>query len=244
MPRVVKAKTVDAKNIVAPKPSATVAAPVAPVATVPAPAAPVAPVVKVAKAVPKAAPKVAATPATQATPATPKTAVQIAETVEDVAAEAAEAGETGEAERKIEQRLQDMIDELKEYKSMVGGMCNKYIEQLTDAKREIRQLKRTQKKPRPNNVNGPKKPSVFEVLTGISDDMCAFLEVPPGSKMSRNEVTHRIHLYCKKNGLLQDGDQRIINADEALKAILSPLPPGEKLTYLNLQKYLKHNYLK
>jgi len=224
MPRVVKAKTIDAKNFVAHKPTAAVAA-AAP--TTPPTAATV---VKAATAA--AAPKAVA----KAVPVkvVPAEAETVVESVE---------GES-EVERKIEQRLQDMIDELKEYKSMVSGMCNNYIEQLADAKREIRQLKRTQKKPRPTNVNGPKKPSVFEVLTGISDDMCAFLEVPPGSKMSRNEVTHRIHLYCKKNGLLQDGDQRIINADEALKAILSPLPPGEKLTYLNLQKYLKHNYLK
>lgn len=228
MPRVVKAKTVDAKNT--PKPSVAPVVPVVPVV----PVTPVPPVALKAVAPKAAAPKAKAV-----------TAVQVTEVVNEVAEDLVEdAAEAGEAERKIEQRLQDMIEELKEYKCMVGGMCNKYIEQLTDAKREIRQLKRTQKKPRPNNVNGPKKPSVFEVLTGISDDMCAFLQVPPGSKMSRNEVTHRIHLYCKKNGLLQDGDQRIINADEALTAILSPLPAGEKLTYLNLQKYLKHNYLK
>lgn len=224
MPRVVKAKTIDAKNVVAHKPTAAVAS-AAPTAPAAAPTAAIA--VKAATAVAKSVPVKA--------PA--DTNVEAEAVVESVEGES-------EVERKIEQRLQDMIDELKEYKSMVSGMCNNYIEQLADAKREIRQLKRTQKKPRPTNVNGPKKPSVFEVLTGISDDMCAFLEVPPGSKMSRNEVTHRIHLYCKKNGLLQDGDQRIINADEALKAILSPLPPGEKLTYLNLQKYLKHNYLK
>jgi chromatin remodeling complex protein RSC6 len=226
MPRVVKAK--ETKGVVAPKPQATAATAAAPVKT---PATPVT--------------ASASSPAAMPVKAT-KAVVKPAASVASVSAEPAdvEEPEVGEVERKIEQRLQDMIDELKEYKAMVSGMCNNYIEQLTDAKREIRQLKRTQKKPRPVNVNGPKKPSVFEVLTGISDDMCAFLQVPPGSKMSRNDVTHRIHMYCKKNGLLQDGDQRIINADDALKAILSPLPAGEQLTYLNLQKYLKHNYLK
>lgn len=229
MPRVVKAK--ETKGVVAPKPQAAATAATAATAV----KTPVTPVTATA-ATPAAMP-------VKATKAVVKPAASAASVASAEPADVEEA-EVGEVERKIEQRLQDMIDELKEYKAMVSGMCNNYIEQLTDAKREIRQLKRTQKKPRPVNVNGPKKPSVFEVLTGISDDMCAFLQVPPGSKMSRNDVTHRIHMYCKKNGLLQDGDQRIINADDALKAILSPLPAGEQLTYLNLQKYLKHNYLK
>lgn len=141
-----------------------------------------------------------------------------------------------------EQRLQEMIDKLKDLKTMVNGICNDFITIATDSKREIKQLRRTQKKPRPANISGPKKPSTFVNPYCLSDELCAFLELPPKTTMSRNAVTHAIHKYCKAHGLLQDGDQRIIHPDDALRAILSPMPPDEQLTYFNLQRYLKHNY--
>lgn len=162
--------------------------------------------------------------------------------VSDVGGDANEV--VSEVERKMEQRLQDMIEELKDYKAMVNGMCNNFIEQLTDAKREIKQLKRTQKKPRPTNINAPKKPFVFGVPTGLSDQMCEFLGLPAGTQMTRNDVTHQIHLYCKQHNLLADGDRRIINPDAKMETILSPRANGEQLTYLNLQHYIKHNYPK
>jgi hypothetical protein len=150
--------------------------------------------------------------------------------------------EAGVEEKKIEQRLQETIDELKDFKTMTSGMVNEFIERLTEAKREIRYLRRTQKKPRPTNINGPKKPSSFEVPVIISEGLCQLFQVAANTKMSRNETTHRIHKYCKDNNLLQDGDQRVINPDEALQNVLSPMPEGEKLTFFNLQRYLKHNY--
>ena len=173
------------------------------------------------------APPIAAAVATEATPETTDTAVNEG---------------ANEAERKMEQRLQETIDELKDFKTMVNGMCKEFIDRLTDAKREIKQLRKTQKKPRPQNVNGPKKQSTFQVPTEISPALCAFLGMPEKSKMSQNGVTHAIHRYCKEQGLLQDGDQRIINPDEALRAVLAEIPDGERLTYFNLQRYLKHNY--
>ncbi len=158
------------------------------------------------------------------------------------AAPAAAAPAAASDEKKIEQRLQETIDELKDYKIMTIGMVNEFIERLTEAKREIRYLRRTQKKPRPTNISGPKKPSTFEVPVVISEGLCRLFQVPVNTQMSRNETTHRIHKYCKDNNLLQDGDQRVINPDEPLKLVLSPMPNGEKLTFFNLQRYLKHNY--
>jgi chromatin remodeling complex protein RSC6 len=157
-------------------------------------------------------------------------------------------GETKDTELPIEEakaielRLQETINELKEFKSMVNGMTSDYISRLTDAVREIKQLRKTQKKPRPTNVQGPKKPCTFELPSLLSDNMCTFLNLPLGSSMSQNDVTHAIHKYCKQNGLLQSGDNRIINPDEALLTVLSPVPEGVTLTYFTVQRYLKHNY--
>lgn len=147
-----------------------------------------------------------------------------------------------DVEKKMEQKLQETIDELKDFKMMVKGMCNTFIERLTDAKKEIRDLKRTQKKPRAQPTNQPKKPSVFETPIALSPALNTFLKLADDDKLSRNDVTHRIHGYCKTHGLLEDKDQRIIHPDAALDAVLSPRPEGEKLTFFNIQRYLKHNY--
>jgi len=146
-------------------------------------------------------------------------------------------------EKKMEQRLQETIDELKDYKIMVKGMCNTFIERLSDAKKEIRDLRKTQKKPRVQPTNKPKKPSVFETPIDMNPKLREFLGLKENEKLSRNDVTHRIHAYCKLNGLLEDKDQRIINPNEKLSAVLSPRPEGETLTFFNIQRYLKHNYV-
>lgn len=147
------------------------------------------------------------------------------------------------AEKKIEQRLDDTIQELKDYKAMVRGMCNAFIDQLQDAKREIRQLRRTQKKPRQQKDSKvPKKKSTFEIPITISDELCDFLEKPHGSKMSRNQVTHNIQKYCSSNGLMEG---RVIKPDRKMKKILQGVPKNKtfELTWLNLQSYIKHHYI-
>ena len=161
--------------------------------------------------------------------------------VVEVVEEATEEATKDAAEKKIEQRLDDTIQELKDYKAMVRGMCNAFIESLQDAKREIRQLRRTQKKPRQTNSKAPKKQCTFEIPIALSDDLCDFLGVPPGTKMSRNMVTHNIQKYCVSNGL-KNG--RAINPDKKMMKILRGIPKDKnfELTWLNLQTYIKHHY--
>lgn len=143
-------------------------------------------------------------------------------------------------EKKIEQRLDETIAELKEFKIMVRGMTNEFIERLTDAKREIRKLRRTQKKPK--DPKKPKKPCHFEVPTDLSDELCDFLGLEHGSQMARNAVTHNISVYCVKNGLLDEDNRQNIAPDDKLKSILKGWPEDTQLTFLNLQRYIKHHY--
>ncbi len=140
---------------------------------------------------------------------------------------------------KIEQRLDETIEELKDYKAMTRGLVNDLIERLQDAKREIRELRKNQKKERTTKV--PKKPCVFETDTNISNQMCDFLKVPRETKMTRNNVTHRIHKYCEENGLLQTGNRRIINIDDNMASLLKNYS-GQQVTWLNIQTFIKHHY--
>ena len=149
--------------------------------------------------------------------------------------------EEDEREKKIEQRLDETIEELKDYKAMTRGLCNDLIERLFDAKREIRQLRKNQKKQRVKK--DPKKPNVFETDISISNQLCDFFEIPHGSKMSRNEVTHKLHKFCDDNNLMQKDNRRIIIVNDKLRPLLRNYTPGEQITWLNIQSYIKHHYI-
>lgn len=86
----------------------------------------------------------------------------------------------------------------------------------------------------------PKKPSVFTKPQVITDALCVFLGKPKGTLVSRSDVTRGIMEYVKKNGLNNKQD---INPDAALRKLLS-VTESEKVTILNLQRYLKGHYVK
>jgi chromatin remodeling complex protein RSC6 len=86
----------------------------------------------------------------------------------------------------------------------------------------------------------PKKPSVFTKPQVITDALCVFLGKPKGTLVSRSDVTRGIMEYVKKNGLNNKQD---INPDAALRKLLA-VTEAEKVTILNLQRYLKGHYVK
>lgn len=86
----------------------------------------------------------------------------------------------------------------------------------------------------------PKKPSVFTKPQVITDALCVFLGKPKGTLVSRSDVTRGIMEYVKKHGLNNKQD---INPDAALRKLLS-VTESEKVTILNLQRYLKGHYVK
>ena len=89
----------------------------------------------------------------------------------------------------------------------------------------------------------PRTPSGFAKPTKLSDDLCAFLGVSAGSQMARTEVTRVINEYIKKNALQDTADKRTIVPDVKLSSILK-IADGQKLTYFNLQTYIKHHFQK
>ena len=86
----------------------------------------------------------------------------------------------------------------------------------------------------------PKKPSVFTKPQQITDALCVFLGKPKGTQMSRSDVTRGIMAYVKDKKLNNKQD---INPDAALRKLLS-VTETEKVTILNLQRYLKVHYVK
>ena len=180
--------------------------------------------------------KSAAAPAAPA-PATASAAVPVA------APAAAEA--TVSAAEPEEVRLET---EAKSITARLLAVRETVSELISEAKRLEKKAAKVQKladkRRRRKVVEGePGKParvSIFQVPTGLTPELCAFMGRPAGSLESRSNVTKFITKYVSDNNLKNKHD---INADAKLLKLLR-LNKEDKLTYFNLQKYLNVHYLK
>jgi chromatin remodeling complex protein RSC6 len=93
------------------------------------------------------------------------------------------------------------------------------------------------------SAGGQRTLSGFAKPSQLSAELCTFIGVTPGTSMARTEVTRAINEYIKKNNLQDASDKRHILPDAALTKILN-LTAEDKLTYFNLQKFLKHHFTK
>ena len=97
-------------------------------------------------------------------------------------------------------------------------------------------------------ANGKKKrrvtnggPSGLSKPGPVSDDLRSFLGLGKDELIARTEVTRRVTEYCRKNGLQDQKDKRILLPDKKLKTLLH-LKKGDELTFFNLQKYMKVHF--
>jgi chromatin remodeling complex protein RSC6 len=92
-----------------------------------------------------------------------------------------------------------------------------------------------------------RKPSGFLKPMLISDELAMFLGKPLGTEMTRVDVNKELIAYIKDNDLQDKENSRKINPkinpDEKLSNLLR-LKEDDELTYFNLQRYLKHHFIK
>ena len=86
-------------------------------------------------------------------------------------------------------------------------------------------------------------PSGFAKPTPLSDELAAFLDLSPGSELPRTEVTRLLNKYIKDNNLQNPADKRTILPDAKLKGLLK-VNEGDKVTYFNLQSFMKPHFKK
>ena len=215
------------------KKSEEVAAP-APVAVAPTPTpAPAAAKTAAPKATKTAAPKTAA----------PVAAAPVATNVvvSSVVAAPVEAAEAPVAS--VQDDVKAMLTQANTVRETVGSLVaelKRLEKRVARLQKDADKRRRKSKKPVEGEEVKPRKPSIFELPTGLSNDLCAFLGVSNGSKESRSNVTKAITTYVKLHELK---DKHTIKPDAKLRALLG-VKEEEVLTYFNLQRYLNHHYLK
>jgi translation initiation factor IF-2 len=185
-----------------------------------------APAAAVAAPKAKAAKAVAAAPVVAVASADAVVAPAVAE-VEEVRLEA-EAKSITARLLAVRETVSELISEAKRLEKKAAK-----VQKLADKRRR-------RKAPVEGEEGKPARVSIFQIPTGISPALCAFMGRPAGSKESRSNVTKFITTYVKEKNLK---DKHDIKGDAALLKLLN-LKAEDKLTYFNLQKYLNVHYIK
>ena len=144
--------------------------------------------------------------------------------------EAALAAKSAEFSTKLSQ-LASLITSLKsEFKTM--------------EKNWSKELKAAQKiSSKKKRKSGNRAPSGFVKPALISDELAKFLGKTVGTEMARTEVSKEINAYIREKGLQDKENGRKIHPDASLSKLLA-LTSADELTYFNLQRYMKHHFLK
>jgi chromatin remodeling complex protein RSC6 len=107
--------------------------------------------------------------------------------------------------------------------------------------RDMKAAQKASAKKRRNNGN--RKPSGFVKPTRISDELASFLGKPVGTEMARTEVSKEINSYITSNSLQDKTNGRKIIPDVKLTQLLK-IGKDDELTYFNLQRFMKHHFIK
>jgi hypothetical protein len=192
-----------------------------------------------APAVEAAAPKKAAAKKAAAPAAAAPAPVVVASTPVEAAAAAAPAGPVTTLDEDIKV-VTGNLNTLKETITALLGQVKRLEKRVHREIKDARKRKRRSAVVVEGEEAKPRKPSIFERPTQVTDELCKFLGKPNGTLMSRSEVTRGVNNYIKEKNLRNKHD---IKADAPLKKLLS-IADGEPLTYFTLQRYLNRHYVK
>ena len=180
------------------------------------------------------------TPAKKATKkaAAPEPVVEATAAPTPAAAPAADAPEATET----------LTDKLHEFGSKLSQMMTIYTTLKQDFKTLSKQIERDMKaaqkaSAKKRRSSGNRQPSGFIKPTLITDELATFLGKTSGTEMARTEVSKEINQYIRENKLQDAANGRIIRPDSKLKKLLR-VGADEELTYFNLQRYMKHHFVK
>jgi chromatin remodeling complex protein RSC6 len=138
-------------------------------------------------------------------------------------------------------RITEFNAKLQQLSSLFSSIKNDFKTLDKAVAREMKAAQKASSKKRKST--GTRKPSGFVKPTLISEELAAFLSKPVGTEMARTDVSKEINAYITANGLQDKTNGRKINADAKLTKLLK-ITPSDELTYFNLQRFMKHHFVK
>jgi chromatin remodeling complex protein RSC6 len=138
-------------------------------------------------------------------------------------------------------KLNEFNAKLQQMSGLFATVKNDFKTLEKTVSREMKNAQKASSKKRRSNVN--RKPSGFVKPTRISDELAQFLGKTIGTEMARTDVSKEINTYIQANSLQDKDNGRIIHPDDKLTKLLK-VSKDDQLTYFNLQKYMKHHFMK
>ena len=86
-------------------------------------------------------------------------------------------------------------------------------------------------------------PGGFNKPVPLSEPLCDFLGVEHGTEKPRTEVTRALVAYIKEKELQNPEEKKQVIPDAKLKSLLN-CGDDDKVTFFNLQSYMKYHFLK
>jgi len=161
--------------------------------------------------------------------------------VESVPAAAPVDVESLDVSSSLTSKLADFGEKMNQLSTLLSTMKNEYKFLDKAVARELKAAqKASQKKKR---ASGNRAPSGFVKPTLISDELAAFLGKDKGTELARTAVSKEINAYIRTAKLQDPTNGRKINPDAKLAKLLK-LAKDDELTYFNLQRYMKHHFVK
>ena len=141
-----------------------------------------------------------------------------------------------------------VVFKMSEYASKIQQFANLVSTLKSDfktlEKTVAREMKAAQKaSSKKKRSTGTRQPSGFVKPTLISDELAKFLGKTIGTEMARTEVSREINAYIRANSLQDKQNGRRIHPDGPLTKLLN-VGKDDELTYFNLQRYMKHHFVK
>jgi chromatin remodeling complex protein RSC6 len=167
-----------------------------------------------------------------AAPAPDAEAVKSVEPVSDVL----------DADSTVASRITEFSAKLQQLGSIFTTIKTDFKNLEKAVSRELKNAQKSSSKRRKVST-GNRQPSGFVKPTRISDELAKFLGKSAGVEMARTAVSKEINAYIREKGLQDPVNGRKINPDTNLTKLLN-LQKTDELTYFNLQKYMKHHFIK
>lgn len=138
-------------------------------------------------------------------------------------------------------RLNEYGTKIQQAVSILSVLKNDYRSLEKAVAREIKLAQKASSKRKKSSGN--RQPSGFVKPTRISDELAVFLSKPIGTELARTSVSKEINQYIRTNSLQDPTNGRKIFPDAKLSKLLN-VTKEDEVTYFNLQRYMKHHFVK
>ena len=165
---------------------------------------------------------------------------EVAPAVEPVVVEVPVEAESSESA--LTHKLAEFGNKIQQVLALASALKNEYKAIEKSLARERKNAKKASFK-KSRKSSGNRQPSGFIKPTRISDELAVFLGKPLGTEMARTAVSREINNYIRTNALQDKENGRKIIPDAKLTTLLK-VSKDDALTYFNLQRFMKHHFIK